>query len=98
MSMKIEMGKEYRTKDGVLVRVLCTDAGNCGPVVALVGVEKALRTYEADGSYVKNKTSNFDLVPITDANPVYNWDMLFVHATGMYVRPKPTHEEQQDEN
>lgn len=62
--MKIEMGKQYRTRDGKKdVRVLCVDAGGLQPVVALLG--RAIYRYTAEGMlYLDQSPDNRDLIEV----------------------------------
>jgi len=61
--MKIDITKEYTTREGREVRILCVDRNSRRyPVLALV--EGNLNTYTSNGSlYYSNKEDNNDLIP-----------------------------------
>lgn len=60
----IEMGKQYTTRDGKTVRVLCVDSKNGEyKVVALVGDEEVVANYTAYGNYFMDDIlNNLDLI------------------------------------
>jgi hypothetical protein len=63
---KIEMGKEYVTRDGRKARVLCVDRKEQHPVLALIDSDgrESAACYRADGFYYTNGTpSDLDLLP-----------------------------------
>ena len=60
---KIEMGGVYKTKDGQDVRILCIDASQVAPVIALV--DGLPIRYTATGEHV----GRFDELDLVDANP-----------------------------
>ena len=51
------------TRDGMTVRILCTDSKNTYPIVALVsnGEVESTENYMPDGSYLENEENKFDL-------------------------------------
>lgn len=60
----IKMGGDYETREGKEVRVLCTDARDDYPVVALEVAEGHVRRYTADGHYLsRDRHSSLDLRP-----------------------------------
>jgi len=65
---KIQMGKEYRTRDGCPVRILAVDRkDSCYPVVALVGSPEDVEyvmTYSSDGFWQHRTSDCSDLVPV----------------------------------
>lgn len=82
--MKISMDKQYRTRDGREVRVLCVDRNHQDyPVVALIGDDDDVESFTAEGSYRAHSVSDFgfDLIeynPAQDLNldqPIWvrNW-------------------------
>ena len=79
--MKIEVGKTYETRDGCLVRVICTDAKCEYPVVGLRSLpeREVLNTWTTGGRYDTNEEDSYDLVrehvPVT-----YRW--YYVDKTG----------------
>ncbi len=70
---KIEMGKKYRTRGGLPVRLLCVDADNHSPVVGLV-FHKIIRdhnewlySWDQYGSYLGvNDPRGEDLVDLIE--------------------------------
>lgn len=78
--MKIEVGKAYETRDGCLVRVICTDAKCEYPVVGLRSLpeREVLNTWTTGGRYDTNEEDSYDLVrehvPVT-----YRWYRVFEH-------------------
>lgn len=77
--MKIDMNKQYRTRDGREVRVLCTDAdGEKCPVIALVGTERIVCRYTPFGENIVAVINNrafadpdYDLVPVPEKRTVW---------------------------
>lgn len=64
--MKISMDKQYRTRDGREVRVLCVDRNNQHPVVALIN-NVGISSYTETGEYYAGGTSVHDLVEYNPA-------------------------------
>ena len=64
--MTIEINKQYKTRDGMAVRILATDAKGRFPIVGLVDVGNAeyARHWKADGraDLRPNVTTNYDLM------------------------------------
>lgn len=64
--MTIEINKQYKTRDGMAVRILATDAKGRFPIVGLVDVGNAeyARQWKADGraDLRPNMTTNYDLM------------------------------------
>ena len=69
--MKIEMGKQYRTRDGRKVRVLCTDRKHSFyPVIALMpskdGDFDQYGTYTSEGLFSdSDQESGYDLIEVS---------------------------------
>ena len=65
MSAPISMDKQYRTRDGRKVRVLCVDSGDVEfPVVALVSNESSgndMARYTADGFWLSGDLNKHEL-------------------------------------
>ena len=61
--MKIELGKTYKTRDGLKARVICVDRKFDDPVVALffMGDYESIGTFRADGRYCSEE-SGTDLI------------------------------------
>lgn len=76
--MKIEVGKVYETRDGKLVRVICTDRKFPGgrPVLALVTEEgqEWIHAYSVEGGHSCDDNYNLirEHVPVT-----YRWSCVF---------------------
>ena len=70
--MKVEMGKKYRTRSGLSVRILCTDLQHPEyPVVVAVKEDdvEIMRRYTSDGRYLVNNCtcpSDMDLVEVLE--------------------------------
>ena len=64
MNKLIEMGRQYKTRDGLPVRLLCTDNTGGGTTFTVVAiVEDDVVQYTSDGRYFNNVDSHpFDLV------------------------------------
>lgn len=62
----INMNKQYRTRSGLSVRVLCVDAKSDYPVVAAVydGEKERVLTFTAPGSRYKGSEDDWDLVEV----------------------------------
>lgn len=72
--MKIEMGKEYQTRDGRKVRILCVDGPNdVYPVVGFIE-SSGPQTWAPDGAFRVSagaRGCDQDLVPVPVTNTVY---------------------------
>src|SRR3990167_4996467 len=53
--MKIDMNKKYMTRSGLDVRLLCTDAMSCRPVVGLI-------KFKCDPEFIGDKCSDGELM------------------------------------
>jgi hypothetical protein len=93
--MKVEMGKNYRTRKGEAVRVICVDAKNSSyPVVALVARENGEESderYTSDGRWSTGRTSSpDDLVEIplheTKTPSPISMDKTYRTRNGLPVR------------
>lgn len=65
--MKIELGKDYTTRDGRPVRVLCVDRVGIQPVVALVRLENGEEiplSFSSDGQFIDSSRVETDLIPV----------------------------------
>lgn len=70
MTKPISMDKQYKTRDGRSVRILCVDRNDSEfPVVALVSGSKGgqgVISYPSNGKYgEEDETSSFDLVEVS---------------------------------
>lgn len=64
----IDINKKYRTRDGLPVRLLCTDLKNNYSVVGIITFfdgEEELKSWRYNGKYINNNEHNWDLVEIT---------------------------------
>mgnify|MGYP001160693361 CR=1 FL=1 len=59
----IEMGKQYQTRNGKAVRILCVDGPGSQPVVGIVEGEDSLDTWNMDGTW-GTRSDSWDLVPV----------------------------------
>ena len=74
--MKISMDKEYTTRDGRPVRVLCVDRNSKQPVIALVAgiTGDQLKHYCSDGRWLLNGSNNHnDLIEVKPKRTVEVW-------------------------
>jgi len=62
--MIVEMGKEYRLKNGDYYRLLCVDAGGTAPVVGLVYDISGLVAYRHRLNGTSSVNPDFDLVEV----------------------------------
>lgn len=84
--MEISMDKQYRTRDGREVRVLCVDRSHQNyPVVALIGDDGAIESFTAEGSHQAHSVgdSEFDLIE-------YNPAQYLKLDQPIWVRNSPT--------
>lgn len=59
----IEMGKQYQTRDGRAVRILCVDGPGSQPVVGIIEGEDNPDTWNMDGTW-STRIDSWDLVPV----------------------------------
>ena len=73
------------TRDGMTVRILCTDSKNTYPIVALVsnGEVESTENYMQDGSYLENEENKFDL--FFDVPLKHGWVNLYRTEKGMII-------------
>ena len=73
------------TRDGMTVRILCTDSKNTYPIVALVsnGEVESTENYMPDGSYLENEENKFDL--FFDVPLKHGWVNLYRTEKGMII-------------
>ena len=76
--------KKVVTRDGRNVRIICTDAKNFYPIIALVentdGTSDDAIKYTKDGRYFTKETDNKDLFFVTEKHE--GWVNIFVDAVG----------------
>ena len=77
--MIVEMGKEYRLKNGDYYRLLCVDAGGTAPVVGLVYYNSGLVTYRHRLNGTSSVNPDFDLVEV---KPRIKGEFWVVHFLG----------------
>lgn len=81
METKIEMGKQYKTRDGREVRVLCVDREHClYTVVALVS--NVVVTYTADGHQFSGQDSAVDLIEVKPRIVREYWVNVYQNGIG----------------
>ena len=64
----IEMGKKYKTKTGLSVRILCTDLQDKNyPIVAAImqDNEEIVVSFTETGKFIENKEYGLDLIEVT---------------------------------
>jgi hypothetical protein len=84
----IRMDKEYVTRDGRAVRVLCVDRKDDGyPVVALVGDEQRMAAFTAHGLYGGTGGSS-DLIPKPVKHTRTVWLNIYHRDIGSYYGKK----------
>ena len=73
------------TRDGMNVRILCTDSKNTYPIVALVsnGEVESTENYMPDGSYLENEENKLDL--FFDVPLKRGWVNLYRTGKGMII-------------
>ena len=73
------------TREGMTVRILCTDSKNTYPIVALVsnGEVESTENYMPDGSYLENEENKFDL--FFDVPLKHGWVNLYRTEKGMII-------------
>ena len=62
--MKIEIGKQYRTKNGKPVRIICVDRDNTYCVVGLMGENQTLGIWTIAGCYQNEVETQYDLIEV----------------------------------
>lgn len=80
--VKIQMDKQYRTRDGREVRVLCVDRNSKHPVIALIN-NVGINSYTETGEYYAGGTSVHDLI---EYNPAQDLKL----DQPIWVRNSPT--------
>lgn len=80
----IEMGKKYKTRDGLPVRILCTNLQSNGyPVVAAImqDNEEGIASYTETGKFIENKEYGLDLIEVTPYDDFKEDDLCVVWNT-----------------
>lgn len=67
----ISMDKQYRTRDGRKVRVLCVDRVGNYPVVALLGDGESLFTFTAEGKHFPESGKHY--LDLVEHPPAPDW-------------------------
>ena len=82
---KKNQNRKVVTRDGMTVRILCTDSKNTYPIVALVsnGEVESTENYMQDGSYLENEENKFDL--FFDVPLKHGWVNLYRTEKGMII-------------
>lgn len=77
--MKIEVGKTYETRDGQLVRILCTDAKGKYPVVGLISTTEGevVESWTSDGQLYKDSSNTEDDLVREHVPVTYRWYRVF---------------------
>ena len=81
----IEMGKQYQTRDGRAVRILCVDGPGSQPVVGIIEGEDSLDTWNMDGTW-GTRSDSWDLVPVpVKHEATMQWGQCFEPAVYVSV-------------
>ena len=81
----IEMGKQYQTRNGRAVRILCVDGPGSQPVVGIVEGEDNLDTWNMDGTW-SARIDSWDLVPVpVKHEATMQWGQCFEPAVYVSV-------------
>jgi len=85
--MKIELGKLYRTLDGLEVRIYATDGGEDYPIHGAIKFDNGWfeQTWTSDGRYVcgETKPSDADLIEVKPRIKRTVW--LNIHPPASYI-------------
>ena len=83
--------KKVVTRSGRKARIICTDAKNDYPIVALIetpnGREKQPCGYKKDGTYVVGEELSCDLFFVTEKKE--GWLNIYRSESGFYLRGNP---------
>ena len=77
----IEMGKKYKTRSGLPVRILCTDLKNKEyPIVAAIMQhnEEGIASFTETGKFIQNEKSELDLIEETPYDDFKEDDLCVV--------------------
>ena len=81
----IEMGKQYQTRNGRAVRILCVDGPGSQPVVGIVEGEDSPDTWNMDGTW-SARIDSWDLVPVpVKHEATMQWGQCFEPAVYVSV-------------
>ena len=82
---KKNQNRKVVTREGMTVRILCTDSKNTYPIVALVsnGEVESTENYMPDGSYLENEENKLDL--FFDVPLKRGWVNLYRTGKGMII-------------
>ena len=71
----IEMGKQYQTRDGRPVRILCVDGNGLFSVIGIINKEEYPTTWPKTGGFFLNGVgeSQLDLIPVPAKHHVDLW-------------------------
>lgn len=80
--MIIDINKQYRTNNGLKVRILCTDARNKYPVIALIGDDDIIENYTIDGRFMHGTKfkHDLDLVEVPETTKTVNTRSVWVNV------------------
>lgn len=81
-TMNIEVGKFYKTRNGCKVRIYATDGEIHGAI--FLGNEWLIRTWCADGSFMKILTHDSDIVSEWEEPLDFDWNCLPAWADGIF--------------
>ena len=93
--MSIDFTKPVQTKNGRKVRVLCTDAREPYPVIALIEETKLTGCFTSDGRDTRGAESSWDLINVPEEVTVDVWVNVYKNLrdeTFFSVASTPTKE------
>ena len=85
--MSIDFTKPLQTRDGKKVRLLCTDAREPYPVIALIEETKLLGRFTSDGRDTRGAESSWDLINVPEEVTVDVWVNVYLQ-TGTNAKPQ----------
>ena len=91
--------RKVMTRDGRNARIICTDAKNNYPIVALIetpnGKERQPCGYKKDGTYIIGKKHPYDLFFAPEKHEC--WLNIYRNESGFYLRGNYKSKEEADE-
>jgi hypothetical protein len=78
--MPFDPTKPVQTRDGRKARIICTDAKNNQPIIALHEIDddgEAIRYHEADGKWFAGEECNNDLINVQEKRIHHRWINIY---------------------
>lgn len=82
--MSIDFTKPLQTRDGKKVRLLCTDAREPYPVIALIEETKLPGCFTSDGRDTRGSESSWDLINVPEEVMVDRWMNVYPESAFVY--------------